>query len=121
MSYQVGAACYATVVDAGGAACAAYAPVSTLVHDGAAVRTVSCTSADPSSGALNLQISTTPVDGSPGTVSTVSQPIAFPPCTQADYVLAAETIVAALLAAWVVVWGVNEVRKYIDWSRGDSQ
>lgn len=120
MSYQVGAACYATVVEAGGAACAAYAPVSTLVLDGAAVRTVSCTSADPSTGALKLQISTTPVDGSAGTSTVVSQSIAFPECTQGDYVAAAEIIFGAVLAAWALVWGLNAVRRYLDWSRGES-
>ena len=120
MSYQVGAACYATVVEAGGAACAAYAPVSTLVLDGAAVRTVSCTSADLTTGALLLHISTSPIDGSVGTSTVISQSVAFPNCIQGDYVAAAEAVFGALLAGWALVWGMNAVRRYLDWSRGES-
>lgn len=120
MSYQVGAACYATVVDAGSAACAAYAPVSTLIQDGTVVRTVSCFSADASTGALNFQISSTPVDGSASTIATVSQAISFPVCSQGDYVAAAEVVAAAMLAAWAAAYGLNAIRRYIDWSRGEA-
>lgn len=120
MSYQVGVACYATIVDAGSAACAAYAPVSMLVQGGAAVRTVSCTSADPITGALNLQISTSPVDGSGITSALISHPIAFPECIQGDYFAAGEVIFSAVLAGWALIWGVNAVRSYLDWSRGES-
>lgn len=119
MSYQVGAACYATVVDAGGAACAAYAPVSTLVSNGAILRTVSCTSADSTTGALNLQITSTPVDGSATTTAIISQVISYSHCTQADYVAASELIVGALLAVWASLYGLNEIRKYLNWSRGE--
>jgi hypothetical protein len=119
MSYQVGASCYATVVDAGGAACAAYAPISSIVADGAVVRTVTCTSADPSTGSLNLQISSTPIDGSASSIAYVSQAIAFPSCTQSDYVAATEIVVAAVLACWAAVYALNAIRKYLDWSRGE--
>lgn len=98
MSYQVGAACYATVVDAGGAACTAYAPVSTLVSDGAILRTASCSSVDSTTGALNLQITSTPVDGTASTTAIVSQTISYPACIQADYILAGEIVAGALLA-----------------------
>ncbi len=120
MSYQVGAACFATVVEAGGAACAAYAPVSTLVENGAVVRTVSCTSADQTTGALRLQITSTAVDGSPGTSTIVSQLISYPDCREGDYVAAAEILVGATLACWATVWGLNAIRNFLDWSRGEA-
>lgn len=120
MSYQVGAACYATVVDAGGAACAAYAPLSTLVSNGAILRTVSCTSADSSTGALNFQITSTPVDGSATTTAIISQVISYPSCTQSDYLAASEIVIGAVLAVWASVYGLNEIRKYLGWSRGDA-
>lgn len=120
MSYQVGSACYATLVDAGGAACSAYSPVSGLVENGAKLRTVSCTSSDASTGALNLQITTTAVDGSGSTTATVSQLISFPTCSQGDYLAAGEMIFGAILAVWAAVYGVNEVRKLLTWGRGDA-
>lgn len=120
MSYQVGSACYATVVEAGGAACAAFTPVTSLVLDGSAVRTVSCTSADSSTGALHLQITSTPVDGSAGTTAVVSQSISYPDCMQADYVAAGEVIAGALLAAWAGIYGLQAIRNYLNWARGDN-
>lgn len=120
MSYQVGLSCYATLVHAGGAACAAYTPVSTLVADGSILRTVSCQSADSSSGALNLTILSTPVDGSPATSSTVAQVLTYPSCTHGDYVAAVQVIIGAALAAWVLVWSVNAIRNFLDHQRGEA-
>jgi hypothetical protein len=120
MSYQVGAACYATVVDAGAAACAQYQPVSTLVQDGAVIRTVSCSSADPTTGALNLNISSTPVGGSPGTSATVQQAITFPDCQQFAYVQAAQVIFGSLLGLWAVIWCGKKMIDIINWGRGES-
>jgi len=120
MSYQVGGACYATTVEAGAAACAAYAPVSTLVEDGAVIRTVSCLSADTSSGSLNLQVSSTPISGGASSTSTVQQQIAFPECRQQDYVVAGEVVFAAILAAWVGCWGLWKITTFLNWSRGDA-
>jgi len=98
MSYQVGSSCFATVVDAGAAACTAFVPVSQFIDNGAAVRTVSCGSSDAQSGALKLTISTAPIDGTPGTVATVVQQQAYPNCTQQDYVDAGLSITGAVLA-----------------------
>lgn len=120
MSYQVGAACYATVVDAGVAACAAYAPISTLVSNGAVIRTISCTSADAVTGALKLQITSTPVSGGASTIAQVKQVISYSPCVQSDYVAAAELIFAAILSVWAALYGVNAIRRYLDWSRGEA-
>jgi hypothetical protein len=120
MSYQVGSACFATVVEAGGAACAAFAPVSTLVSNGTVLRTVSCSSADLSTGALNLQITSTPVDGSATTTATISQVISYPDCKQADYVAAGEVILGALLAAWALCYGPYAVTRLLNSSRGDA-
>lgn len=120
MSLQVGLSCYATPVDAGVAACSAFAPLSGLVTNGAVLRTVSCVSADQATGALNLQITSTPVDGSAGTVAYVSQSVSYPQCNQADYVAAGEIVFGAFLALWCSVYGLNEIRKMLHWSRADS-
>lgn len=120
MSYQVGAACYATIVDAGGAACAQYAPVSGVVENGAVVRTVSCTSVDLTTGALNLQITSTPVDGSPSSTRTVAQSISYPPCIYSDYVQAAEVIFGSVLAVWAAIYGIQKIRGLLNWSRGET-
>lgn len=119
MSYQVGAACYATVVDAGVAACAAYTPVSTLVSNGAVIRTISCTSADAVTGALKLQVTSTPVSGGASTITQVKQVISYSPCVQGDFVAAGELIFASVLTAWAALYGVNAIRRYLDWSRGE--
>jgi hypothetical protein len=120
MSFQVGAACFATVVDAGAAACAQYAPVSTLVQDGAVIRTVSCSSADTTTGALNLNISSTPVNGSSASTATVQQSITFPGCQQAAYVQAASVIFGSALGLWSVIWCGKKLIETINWGRGES-
>lgn len=119
MSYQVGAACYATVVDAGAAACAAYSPVSQLVEDGAVVRTVSCSTADLYTGALNLTITSTPVGGSPSYSSTVQQSITYADCQQFAYMAALEVIFASLLGLWVVIYSGKKLIQIINWGRGN--
>jgi hypothetical protein len=120
MSYQVGAACYGTLVDAGIAACAQYSPVSTLVQDGAVIRTVSCSGADPSTGALNLTITSTPVDGSLGTSATVQQAITYSECQQFAYIEAAEVVFGAVLGLWVIWYGGYKVLSLLHWGRGDN-
>lgn len=120
MSYQVGAACYATLVDAGTAACAAYAPVSQLVQDGAVIRTVSCSGADSSTGALNLTITSSPVDGSPSSSAVVQQSITYPDCQQFAWVEAAEVIFASGLGLWAVIWCGKKIIETINWGRGES-
>lgn len=120
MSYQVGAACYATLVDAGTAACAAYAPVSQLVQDGAVIRTVSCSGADAVTGALNLNITSTPVDGGTASTTAVQQAITYPDCQQFAYVDAAKVVFASGLGLWVVIYGGKKLIETINWGRGES-
>lgn len=120
MSYQVGAACYATRVDAGAATCAAYAPVSQLVQDGAVIRTVSCSGADSSTGALNLTITSTPVSGGLPSVAVVQQAITFPDCQQFAWVDAAEVIFAACLGLWAIIYGGKKIIETLNWGRGES-
>lgn len=120
MSFQVGAACFATVVDAGAAACAQFQPVSTLVQDGAVIRTVSCSSADPMTGALNLNISSTLVDGSATSAVAVQQSITFSSCQHAIYVQAASVVFGSVLGLWSVIWCGKKVIETINWGRGES-
>lgn len=120
MSYQVGAACYATLVDAGTAACAAYAPVSQLVQDGAVIRTVSCSGADASTGALNLTITSTPVDGSASSSAVVQQAITYSDCQQFAWVQAGETVIAALLGLVLVIYCGKLIINTLNWGRGDT-
>lgn len=120
MSYQVGAACYATLVDAGTAACAAYAPVSQLVQDGAIIRTVSCSGADVSTGALNLNITSTPVDGSAASSVVVQQALAFSDCQEPAWREAGEAIASALLGLWLVIYVGKKIIDTINWGRGES-
>lgn len=120
MSYQVGAACYATPVDAGTAACAAYAPVSQLVQDGAVIRTVSCSGADQTTGALILNVTSSPVDGSASTVQSVHQSMTFADCQQFAWVQAAEVVFASLLGLFVVIYCGKKLIDTINWGRGES-
>jgi hypothetical protein len=69
MSLQVGASCYASAADAGRAACSQFSP---MLHVGeTTARTISCTSADATSGALNLKIVSTDLASSAVTVTAV--------------------------------------------------
>ena len=118
MSLQVGTSCYATAVDAGRAACSQFEPVSTI--SGSIVKTVSCSSSDPSTGALILDINS--IDSSTNAASSVqvTQNISFPPCVQQDYIDAAEVIAGSLLAFWVVGYAGYKIMALLDWSRGES-
>lgn len=114
MSYQVGVACFATLAGAGSATCSQYTPVTALVEHGAVIRTVSCASADPTTGGLNLQITSTPVDGSPGVTAFVSQPIAFADCLWPQYVSGGLQVFAALLGVVVTVKAWGYLQNYLE-------
>jgi len=116
MSLQVGLACYETAVYAGQAACASFVPVSNI--DAAGVRSVSCSGADSSTGALQLTVAFTPTGGATS-YSTISQLQSFSPCMQQDYIQAAEIIFGVLLAAWAIVYGAYKVTQLLHWNRGD--
>jgi hypothetical protein len=115
VSYQVGKYCYATVPDAGLAACAQYLPVSQLVPGGGAVKTVSCAGADAATGALQLFVTTSPTDL---TASTVEGPIphglAYMPCQDESYVNAGLAIFAAFLAVAASAFGLWMIFQWIN-------
>ena len=121
MSYQVGLLCYATLPHAGQAACTNFVPITSFTDGATHLRTVSCQSASTTSGALQLKISTTSLDGTNSAVfSTVEQNIAFPDCQYQQYVDASELIAGALLACFFSAYGLWKIRSYLDWSRGDA-
>ncbi len=120
MSYQVGSACFSNPVQAGRAACAAFTPLSSLVLGGTVLRTVSCTSADSSSGHLNLQITSTTLDGSSSTTSIIAQSVSYSDCKQSDYVAAGESIFGAVLAAWAICYAPYVIMRFLNSYRGDQ-
>ena len=120
MSYQVGAFCFATAADAGAAACARFEPVTSIVDSGATVRSVSCESFDISTGALNLEITSSPVAGGSSTYSTISQQIAFAPCQESVYLDAAEAISGLVLAAYFSAWGMLKIIQFLGVFRGSA-
>lgn len=119
MSYQVGAACYTTPGYAGGAACAAFTPVTSFIQDGSAVRTVSCLSADSQSGALNLQISTKPVDG-PEVIAYVSQSFAFPECNNNYLIKSSFAMVGLAITTFMLVYVFWKFSSYLSHGRADD-
>lgn len=120
MSYQVGLFCYSNLSEAGQAACVSFSPVSSMIDSGKYLRTISCQSASPITGALQLRVITTPLDGSGMTsTSTVEQSIAFPECQYQKYVDASEIIVGALLACIFSAYGLWKIRSILNWSRSD--
>ena len=113
MSLQVGRFCYASPVDAGAAACAQYAPVSEIVNSGLDLKTVSCSGSDPVTGALLLDVTTTPLDGSPGVSSAITHQISYSPCQETDYLAAFQTLAGTALGAFFVCYGIWRVYKFI--------
>lgn len=116
MPLQVGLSCFDTPVSAGEAACSSFTPVSSI--DASGVRSVSCSGADPATGALILSVATTPTGGAT-TYTTVEQQLAFPDCFQSNYIQAAEQLFGVLLAAWAITYGAWKVLGFIKWNRGD--
>lgn len=116
--YQVGMWCYATPADAAAAACAGVVPSSSV--SGASVVTLSCAGATPS-GAMRMQASVAPVDGSASAVvSTVEAPVEFQPCKQSEWWDGAETVVVAAVAVLVPIWTYRQISRLLRWSRGDG-
>lgn len=115
MSFQVGSACYASVVDAGGATCSQFVPKSFV--DSSGVYSIFCVDADAVTGALNIQKAFTPSGGAT-VYSTVQQLPAFPPCSHGDYLIAAEQVFASLLALFAVSYGMWHMIRFLGWSRG---
>jgi len=118
MPFQVGMACYSTAVDAGRAACSAFENISTI--NGNIVKTVSCTSSDFATGALNLSIASTDIVTNITTTESISQLITFPPCVEGDYVEAAGIIFAGLLSIWCIWICGWKLLSFLGWSRGEN-
>lgn len=118
MSYQVGAFCFASLGDSGAAACSRFVPVSSV--DGVSLRTVSCESSDPVTGALNLKISVSPLDGSASSYSAISQQIAFSDCQESQYWEAFSIFAGVIITAWALVWCGWKVASFLGFSRGEQ-
>lgn len=112
MSFQVGAFCYPSPGDAGRAACTNFELQTSI--DGTNIRTVSCSGADPTTGALQLDVATT--DISTNVVSSVQiyQPITFSECMQQDVINAVGILIGAALGVWAVMYGLYKVYQMLD-------
>lgn len=129
MSYQVGSACYATLADAGAAACVLFTPVSSVsvVSKTTTIKTITCKSSS-SSGVLNLLVSTndSTISANGLTYSyksstlLVPQTISYQLCTEGDYLVAFELIIGSVLSFWAVIYCWNLIRNFLDSSRGDQ-
>jgi hypothetical protein len=115
MSYQVGVFCYATPVDAGAAACGRFTPVSAVTSGGDFVVTVSCEGVNPDTGALQLQVASTPTSGAGTTYKTVEQmPVLFP-CQHQDYLDAFSSVFWVLVSVIVVPYCLFRLyQKFLD-------
>lgn len=118
MSFQVGAFCYATSVDAGRAACSQFQNVSSLSPT--QVQTVSCSGVDPASGSLLLNISSVDVGTGASSVQVVAQQISFPPCVQQDYLDALEYCAGGVLTLWGLYIGYMHIVRLIESHRGSE-
>lgn len=115
MSLQVGPHCYATALDAGAPACAAFVPVSSL--SGNQLTTISCSSVR-TDGSLLMVRSVADTTGATNPVLTefIQQP-SYPPCVEADYLTAVEGIVGPILGTLMLCWGLWRVASYLGWGR----
>jgi len=113
MSYQVGDSCYATVADAGVAACALYVPQSHLTNNGTAVHTLSCSGVD-ASGALLLQVLSARVNGGSVVSNTVAISPQYPECIQQQKVDASLSLFGAVLGLVALAYAAWQVKAWLD-------
>lgn len=116
MSYQVGSFCYASVVDAAGAACSRFVPVTS--QNGNTVSTTSCTGVDASGNLLLSQVSTD-ITTNVSTTMNFSQMLSFPPCSQGDVLTAFETIASPFLLLIITIITGKKILAWVGWNRGD--
>lgn len=118
-SVQVGLLCYADLVSAGEAACAAQTPVSSVIAgaSGPVVVSLSCGGVTPE-GKLKMTQSTS--DGS--VVTTVVHEIqpAYSDCQLGGYIAALELVLSASLIAWVAWYGIKKINDQVRWGRGNE-
>lgn len=119
MSLQVGFACYADAGSAGAASCSQFGTQISTLSSGQ-IQSLSCLSADPSTGALTIQSATASVGASPVVATTVIQPV-YQPCMYGDWMAAGTTIFFACMAVWAVWYGWKRTESLLNWSRGDAQ
>jgi hypothetical protein len=118
VSLQVGSSCYASPADAGRAACSQFSP---MLHVGdTTARTITCTSADASTGALNLKIVSTDLASSAVSVTTTQQLQDYPPCVQQDYIDSLEVVAGAFLGLWALYYFGRKVMQLLSWTRGEN-
>lgn len=116
MALQVGALCYASAIEAGRAACSQFNSVTTI--SGNEIKTVTCSSADPMTGALQLSIATTNTNTQNTTTQIVAQPLNYPPCIVQDYIDAIGVIISGLLVVFIVWHGGWRMLSFLGWTRG---
>ena len=118
MSLQVGAFCYATPADAGRAACSQWQPVVNV--SGNIIKSVTCYDINAVNGALFLRVATTDTSIPSTTFQNVSHLLSYPACVEQDYLVAAEIVIAGLLAlyvTWLCGW---KILSYLGWTRGEN-
>lgn len=120
MSYQVGWACFATLQDAGTAACTNFIPTTGFTGGGLYITNASCQFAG-SDGSLQIKLSTALVSGGVPVTSFVNFPQTYQRCQYQDFVDAGLLIFSALLTAFFMWWGLYQIYKLLHWSRGDNQ
>jgi hypothetical protein len=116
MALQVGGSCYATVVDAGAAACAEYNQAGFM--DATNIYTTTCTSANATTGVLNLSVITTKISTNVSTVKALTVSPAYPPCNEPAHLAAYETIFGGVLALFAICYGGYKVISFLGYSRG---
>lgn len=119
MPYQVGGYCYATTLDAGSPACAAFVPVTSLM--GTALTTVGCSAVN---GDATLKMYRSVADTSSATavpvVTYFNQTLQYGDCQENAYLVAIEGIAGPFLALLVACWGLYRLAGYLGWGRSDS-
>lgn len=117
MPYQVGAHCYATKLDAGPPACAAFTPVSVVQGD--SLVTVGCSSVNADASLLMYR---SVANMTSGTISTTSfsQTLNYGDCQENDYLIAASALAGPILALLVSCWTLWKIISYLGWGRADS-
>lgn len=116
-SVQVGASCYANVVDAAAAVCAAHIP--TAVISGQSVVTLSC-KGFTDQGEVVMQTSAQQIGGTvPASTTTNTLMIVEQPCTNGQFMDAGIVIFMAILAAAVIPYGLLKIIRLLNSSRGE--
>ncbi len=119
MAFQVGAFCYATVVEAAAPACSDFGVITSLV--GGVVQTASCSGVDILTGELLINVLTSTTSNK-GVITTTShivpQLLSFPSCHQSDYIQYFETIFFGIFSIYIIWLCAQKLFSFLGWSRG---